>query len=173
MKKEGKVLGFISNLREDIGYFGWRKVLFYFAMQRVLRINSEVPWKVHPTSQVKAWQNIKRANRWAIPGVSPGCYIQAVNGIHLGKNIIIAPGVTIVSANHDLNHFEKHEKAEPVRIDDNCWLGANCVILPGVHLSEHTIVAAGAVVVEDSPPNSIIGGVPAKVIKTIGRYGED
>jgi NDP-sugar pyrophosphorylase family protein len=165
-------LGFISNLREDLRYFGWRKCFFYFASQRILRINSEVPWKVHPTSQVKGWDKIVRADRWAIPGASPGCYIQAINGIEMGKNIIIGPGVAIVSANHDLNDFTKHEPARPIKIGDNCWLGANCVILPGVHLSEHTIVAAGAVVVEDSPPNCVIGGVPAKVIKTLPNYGE-
>jgi hypothetical protein len=165
-------MGLIANLKENIRYFGWRRCVFYFAAQRILRINAHVPWKVHPTSQVKGVERIVRKDMWTIPGASPCCYIQAMNGIEFGKNVIIAPGVAIVSANHDLNDFSKHEPAEPIRIDDNCWLGANCVILPGVHLSEHTIVAAGAVVVSDSPPNCVIGGVPAKVIKTLPNYGE-
>jgi galactoside O-acetyltransferase len=87
-------------------------------------------------------------------------------------NILIGPGVIMLSANHDLNNFKQHEPAEPIVIEDNCWIGAHAVILPGVHLSRHTIVAAGAVVTKSSPPNCVVAGVPAKIIKTIPDYSE-
>ena len=70
--------------------------------------------KVHPTSQVKGWDKIVR-DCWAIPERHRLLGIQAINGIEMGKNIIIGPGVAIVSANHDLNDFTKHEPANRSR----------------------------------------------------------
>jgi acetyltransferase-like isoleucine patch superfamily enzyme len=100
----------------------------------------------------------------------PGCYIQANNGIEIGRNIRIGPHVSIISANHNIDDFDKHDKAPPIVLGDNCWLGAGCIILPGVILGDHVIVAAGAVVTKSFADNCIIGGVPAKVIREIGPY---
>ena len=83
----------------------------------------------------------------------------------------MGPGVKIISANHNLENFEQHDPSDPIYIDDFCWLSANCVILPEVNLGRHVIVAAGAVVTKSFKENDIvIGGVPAKKIKDIGRY---
>ena len=100
----------------------------------------------------------------------PGCYIQALNGIEIGRNVRIGPNVCIISANHNIDDFGKHDKAPPIVIGDNCWLGAGCNILPGVVLGKHVIVAAGAVVTKSFADNCIIGGVPAKFIREIGPY---
>ena len=155
-------------------YLGRRKCLEYYIMQRILRINSDVPWPVHISSSVAMWQNIKKADGLDTPtylGAPPGCYIQALNGIELGRNIWIASGVKIISSNHDLCDYAQHTTTEPIRIGDNCWLGANCVILPGVELGEHTVVAAGAVVTKSFPEgNCVIAGVPAQKVKDIGPY---
>jgi acetyltransferase-like isoleucine patch superfamily enzyme len=105
------------------------------------------------------------------PGLGPGQYIQAENGIYIGRNVRMGPGVKIISANHNLENFEQHDPSEPIYIGDFCWLGANCVILPGVNLGSHVIIAAGAVVTKSFKENDIvIGGVPAKKIKDIGPY---
>jgi len=70
-------------------------------------------------------------------------------------------------------NFSLHVPENPIKIGKNCWIGANAVILPGVELAEHTIVAAGAVVTKSFlEGDCVIGGVPAKVIKKIGEYGE-
>lgn len=65
------------------------------------------------------------------------------------------------------NRNQGLEKALPIKIGDNCWFGANVSVMPGVTIGEGCVIAAGAVVTKDMPANSLIAGVPAKVIKTI------
>lgn len=154
-----------------IKYLGLKNVKIYFIFQRIFRINSHVKWPVHWSSIVVRPEKIIRKMYRPCPGDMPGCYIQALNGIEIGRNVRIAAGVKIISANHDVDDFEKHVKSEPVIIGDNCWLSANCVILPGVKIGNHTIVAAGAVVTKSfEEGNCILGGVPAKVVKKLGDY---
>lgn len=96
---------------------------------------------------------------------SSGCYIQGINGIEIGDNTIFAPGVKIISSNHNLKDYNKHIKGRPIKLGANCWLGTNVVILPEVELGNNVIVAAGSVVTKSFKSNLIIGGVPAKIIK--------
>jgi len=126
----------------------------------------KIPFSYHFTSVITRHDKvIVGKNVEAYLGNVGGMYIQAINGVEIGDDTIIAPGVKIISANHDLEEFDKHVYAEPIRIGKKCWLGANCVILPGVKLGDGVIVGAGAVVNRSFPDNSIIGGVPAKIIK--------
>ncbi len=156
---------------EYVNFLGLNKVLVYAFFQRVVRVNAKVKWPVHWASIVSSSDKIILEDKKVCPGLMPGCYIQAMNGISFGKNVIIAPGVKIVSAGHHLDDFAKHSSDKPIRINDNCWLSANCVILPGVTLGAHTVVAAGAVVSKSfEEGNCVIGGVPAKKIKDIGDY---
>ena len=139
-----------------------RIVNFFF--QKVLRINAEVPFMVHYTSIVSKTVHIGKgvAQYFANSG---GCYIQGINKVYIGDNTIFAPGVKIISANHDKRDFSKHDKTiGPIIIGENCWIGANAVILPSVKLEDNVIVAAGAVVSKSFPKDVIIGGVPAKII---------
>lgn len=136
-----------------------------------MRINSHVPWPCHWSSTVSDVKNIHMKTFPPYPGLGPGQYIQAKNGIHIGRNVRIGPGVKIISSNHNLENFEKHDAADPIYIGDFCWLGADSKILPGVRLGNHVIVAAGAVVTKSFLKNNIIiGGVPAKKMKDIGPY---
>ena len=152
--------------RIGIGYY-----VRLFFIQRFLRINSHVPWPCHWSSVVSCPANIHMKTFPPYPGLGPGQYIQAFNKIYIGRNVRIGPGVKIISANHSLENFELHDPSEPIYIGDFCWLGANCVILPGVNLGCHVIVGAGAVVTKNFKENNIvIGGVPAKKIKDIGPY---
>ena len=157
-----------------IKFLGLKNVFLCFFFQRILRINSHVPWPVHWSSMVIAPEKIQRKSWRPFPGFMPGQYIQAVNGIIIGKNVRIGPGVKLVSANHNLNNFSLHDQAGPIIIGDNCWLSANSVILPGVKLGDHVVVAAGAVVTKSFPENCLIGGVPARMLKPLDTYrGED
>lgn len=150
---------------------GLKNYILYFIFQRLFRINSSVSWPVHWSSVVTMHRNIKFKNEVTPLGYSPGSYIQALNGIEVGSNVIHAVGLTIISSNHDVCDFVKHVKSAPVIIGDNCWLSANITILPAVELGNHTIVAAGSVVTRSFlEGNCIIGGVPAKVIKKLPPY---
>ena len=80
------------------------------------------------------------------------------------------PNVHIISSNHNLLDFNIHVKVNPIKLKDNCWIGSGSIILPGVELGEHVIVAAGSVVTKSFPSNSIIGGVPAKLISSVDAY---
>ena len=138
--------------------------LINFIFQKILRINSEVPFMVHYTSTVSKTVYLGKgvAQYFANSG---GCYIQGINNIYIGDYSIFAPGVKIISANHDKNDYHSHDTSKsPIKIGKNCWLGANSVILPGVELGDNVIVGAGAVVTKSFPDNVILGGVPAKII---------
>lgn len=109
--------------------------------QRVFRQNSEFPFSVHFTSRVIPGPGIEIGRHvWKSFALSGGCYIQGVNGIQIGDGTLFAPGVKIISANHDPQQLSQWLKAPPIRIGKRCWIGANAVILPGVELGDDVIV---------------------------------
>ena len=77
----------------------------------------------------------------------------------------------LISANHDPNDYGQHAIARPIIIGDFCWLGANSVLLPGVQLGNHVVIAAGAVVTKTfDEHNIVLAGVPAKIVKKLPEY---
>lgn len=139
----------------------------------------KIPFSYHFTSVITRPDRVKigRGVETYLSNVG-GMYIQGINGVVIGDDTIIAPGTKIISANHNLEDFNKHDYAEPIRIGRKCWLGTNCIILPGVQLGNRVIVGAGAVVTKSFPDNCIIGGVPAKIIRMrepeeLPKSGED
>lgn len=146
-------------------------VLKHWFLQKIFRINGSVPWPVHPTSRVTKPENIDRGTR--TPGLSMGCHIDGRNGITLGKNVWIGPHVSVISMNHNVSNFFDYVVEKRIIIEKNSWLGAGCVVLPGVHLGEHTVVAAGAVVTKSFPEgDQVLAGVPAKMVKKLSAYDE-
>ena len=78
---------------------------------------------------------------------SPGIYLQNFSAkIVLGRGTYIAPNVGLITANHRALDLDSHEPGRDIVIGERCWIGMGAVILPGVHLGDRTIVAAGAVV---------------------------
>jgi acetyltransferase-like isoleucine patch superfamily enzyme len=145
----------------------WRHVF----IQKICGFNRHVPWPVHWTSQVKCPQKINKGSR--MPGLSLGCYLDGRNGISFGDNTWVGPGVKIISMNHESGDYNRYVYAEPIKIGKDCWIAANAIILPGVKLGDHTVVAAGAVVTQSFPDdNQLIGGVPAKLIKNLPPYAK-
>ena len=101
-------------------------------------------------------------------GLKPGCFIQDPKNTIIGKNVLISHGVQIYTKNHSINNIKRMCKPEPVVIHDNCWLGANTIILPGVTLGIHTVTGAGSVVTKSFEGGfCVIAGNPAKKIKEI------
>ena len=100
---------------------------------------------------------------------SPGCYFQAINAkIIIGKGTLIGPNCGLITTNHDINNLKEHLEGKEIKIGENCWIGMNTVILPGVELGNHTIVGAGSIVTKSFPEGDcIIVGNPAKIIKNL------
>lgn len=142
-----------------------------FIFQRILRLNSEVQFQVHFTSTVIVGKGIfVGRNVWKSFALSGGCYIQGGNGIYIGEDTIFAPGVKIVSSNHDPSNLGTWKTTSPIRIGKRCWIGANAVILPGIDIGDDCIIGAGAVVTKPIPSGSIVVGNPASIkLKTVAE----
>lgn len=140
------------------------KYLYFFFYQRVLLFNFFIPWPVHFTSYITSYEKVK-FGKYCSPGSAPFQYIQGTNGIELGDNVQLAPGVQLISANHPHDNYFEALPAEPIRIGSNCWLGAHVVVLPGVQIGENVTIGAGSIVTKDIPANSVAVGNPCKVIK--------
>lgn len=100
--------------------------------------------------------------------INSGCHFQDQGGIQIGDGALIGHNVVLATINHDLNPEENRKNHyAPITIGAHVWIGSNATILPGVTLGDHAVVAAGAVVTQDVPPRTVVGGVPAKVLKVI------
>ena len=97
------------------------------------------------------------------------CRIRA--NVKIGKDVLIAPGVQFISVNHGYENLsvpmrEQKDIEGYIIIEDDVWIGTNAIILQNVTVGAHSVIAAGAVVTKDIPAYSIVGGVPAKLIKS-------
>lgn len=100
--------------------------------------------------------------------INTGCTMQDQGGIYIGDGALIGHHATIVTLNHDPDPDKRGNLIPmPVRIGKKVWLGSNVTILPGVTIGDGAIIAAGAVVNKDVEANTIVAGVPAKVVKHI------
>lgn len=90
--------------------------------------------------------------------------------MRIGDYVMIGPHTLIATVNHPISPMGRRKHlsvAKPVTIGNDVWIGGNVTILPGVTIGNNVIVAAGAVVAKDVPDNGLVGGVPAKLIRTI------
>ncbi len=104
------------------------------------------------------------------------CMIQS--NVTIGNNVIMGPDVKIYSRNHNFESLkipiqQQGKTFKETIIKDDVWIGANCIILPGVVVESHSIIAAGAVVTKNVSENSIFGGNPAKLIRVRGNNNVD
>lgn len=107
-------------------------------------------------------------------GIAQNCFIQVRGRVVIGDDVIFGPGVSVFSENHNFSDPDKPirhqgETRVGVTIEEGVWIGSGAAILDGVTIGRHSIVATGSVVNKDVPPFSIVGGVPAKVIKSINK----
>jgi carbonic anhydrase/acetyltransferase-like protein (isoleucine patch superfamily) len=98
------------------------------------------------------------------------CILNAVESIEVGEDTLIAPGCHLTDANHRIELGtpirKQGREVAPIRIGDDVWIGAEAKILSRVNIGDGAVVAAGAVVREDVPPLMVVGGVPARVLKS-------
>ena len=100
--------------------------------------------------------------------INAGCRFQDQGGIYIGDRALIGHNCVIATLNHNMDPaLRANLLPAPVHIEADAWLGANVTVLPGVTIGEGAVVAAGAVVTKDVPARTVVGGVPAKVIKEL------
>ncbi len=148
---------------------GWTWILKYWFSQKILRNNADIPFPVPSYTAIANVNNIIfDPNDMNIFHMN-GSYFQAINAkIYIGSSVYIAPGVGLITTNHDFSDLSKHQEGKDIIIGDKSWIGMNAVVLPGVQLGEKTIVGAGAVVTKSFPQgNCVIAGNPARVIREI------
>ena len=110
--------------------------------------------------------------RFITPGknvfINHACSFLDLGGINIEDDVLIGPKVNLITEDHPLDPAERQTLLpKPIVIKRNAWIGAGATLLPGVTIGENAVVAAGAVVSKDVPAITVVGGVPAKIIKSI------
>lgn len=110
--------------------------------------------------------------------VNTGSYINAKGGICFGDNVLVGANVTLSSGKHPIEGsnppiFERPTEPLPIIVEDDVWIGANAVIMPGVTLKKGTVVGAGAIVTKNTEEYSVVVGIPARILKYRIKKGKD
>ncbi|MBA0883138.1 sugar O-acetyltransferase [Flavobacterium undicola] len=100
--------------------------------------------------------------------INHACSFLDMGGITIEDEVLIGPKANLITENHPIDPNDRRALiTKPILIKRRAWIGAGATILPGVTVGENSIIAAGAVVSKDVPDNVIMGGIPAKIIKSI------
>ena len=100
--------------------------------------------------------------------INCGCHFQDQGGVYIGDGALIGSQVVLATINHGMSPDQRSDNLPaPIHIGKRAWIGSHATILPGVTIGDGAIVAAGAVVTKDVPVNTVVGGVPAKVIREL------
>ncbi len=140
-----------------------KKLRYFFAKQ----IISECGEDVNIEQYARFTPSLKIGNRSGV-----GIRSEMTGDITIGNNVMMGPDVIIYTANHKYDRIDipmmdqGSTEEKPVIIEDDVWIGRRAIILGGVTVGKGSIVGAGAVVTKDVPPYAVVGGVPAKVIKS-------
>ena len=154
-------IDFISKIPGKIGY----KLRYFIYKKKFLEIGKNVMLKenvvmIHP----------ENFSIDSFSGINRNCFINALGGVQIGKYVQIGPNTVIHSANHNFDNInipicEQGHTPKKVKIEDDVWVGAGCIILAGVTIRKGAVIAAGAVVTKDVDPYYVVAGVPAKKVK--------
>lgn len=145
-----KIFNFIKSnfIRLQGGNVG-KKVTFYPGI------------RINPSMNISIGNNVDLA--W-------GVLITTKGGVEIGDRTLIGYRTQILSANHKIPEmkrqiFSSGHTTEKIMIENDVWIGANCIITAGVHIGEGAVIAAGSVVTKNVEPFTIMGGIPAKLIR--------
>ena len=103
--------------------------------------------------------------------VNQNCTFYDLGGLDIADDVMIGPNVSIITASHPLEPSQRRAATigKPIVIERNVWIAAGATIIGGLTVGENSVVAAGSVVTRDVPPNTLVGGNPARVIRLIGE----
>jgi acetyltransferase-like isoleucine patch superfamily enzyme len=102
--------------------------------------------------------------------VNQNCTFYDLGGLDIGDDVLIGPNVSLITAGHPVEPAQRRAVTigKPIVIERNVWIAAGAIIIGGVTVGENSVVAAGSVVTKDVPRNTLVGGNPARVIRSIG-----
>lgn len=103
--------------------------------------------------------------------INQNCTMYDLGGIDIGDNVMIGPNVSLTTSSHPIEPSQRRAfvVAKPIVIERNVWIAASVTIIGGVTVGENSVVAAGSVVTRDVPRNTLVGGNPARIIRSIGN----
>ena len=103
--------------------------------------------------------------------VNQNCTVYDLGGVDIGDDVMIGPNVSLITSGHPIEPSRRRDgvTAAPIVIERNVWIAAGATIIGGVTVGENSVVAAGSVVTRDVPPNTLVGGNPARVIRSIAE----
>ena len=103
--------------------------------------------------------------------INQNCTFYDLGGIDIADDVMIGPNVSVITSGHPIEPSQRHNGvvAKPIVIERNVWIAAGATIIGGVTIGENSVVAAGSVVTRDVPPNTLVGGNPARVIRSIAE----
>lgn len=122
--------------------------------------------QIHPFVVIHAPEKVAIGSRVSIAGF---VHIWAGGEVRIGNDVLIASHTVITSQSHDVNAqiYNRTNVMKPVVIEDNVWIGAGAIILPGVRIGSGAVIGAGSVVTKDVPPRTLMVGVPARALRTL------
>ena len=101
--------------------------------------------------------------------INQNCTMYDLGGIDIADEVMIGPNVSIITSGHPIEPSQRRAAvvAKPIVIERNVWIAANVTIIGGVTIGEHSVIAAGAVVTKDVPSYTLVGGNPARTIRSL------
>ena len=140
------------------------------AVQRAMKLTAELNYRYHePEEVVRLFSEL--IGKPVGEGFCLFPHFQDQGGIVIGDGALLGHSVVLATLNHDEDTTNRNETIPgPIVIGKHVWIGSHATITPGVTIGDGAIVAAGAVVTKDVPPNTVVGGVPARVIRPIRSH---
>lgn len=102
--------------------------------------------------------------------INAGCHFDASAPLQIGHGVSLAQQVMLLTETHEIGPPSRRAgtlRSGPITVGNGCWLGARCIILPGVSVGDGAVIAAGAVVTRDVEPNTVVAGVPARLVRRL------
>ncbi len=107
--------------------------------------------------------------------INVGCTFELTDGLTIGERVDIGHEVLLLTSTHEIGMNERragYSYSAPIWVGDGVWLGSRCIVMPGVNIGDGAIVGAGAVVLRDVAPDTVVAGVPAKVVRSLDELSD-